>query len=175
MTISQGSKFGSIGFDLQNRKALIWDGGNVAFSATNTSTVGLALVKILSAPNLEATRNQHVFLASHTVTQNEMLAALEKLTAESWETSNVDSALVIKEKTAEFRGGNSKAAFPLIQSTIFGKPGFCNFADKAWNETLSLPKEDLEADLKEILQGRKQEAFDQPMGRYPDWSNPVTK
>jgi len=175
MEISQGSRFGSIGFDFQNRKASIWDGGDVAFSATNTSAVGLALVKILSAPNLEATRNQHVFLASHTVTQNEMLAALERLTGQVWETSSVDSALLIKEKTEEFRAGNSKAAFPLIQSTIFGKPGFCNFTGKTWNEKLGLPKEDFEADLKDILQGRKPESFGEPLGHYPDWSNPGSK
>ncbi|KAF2815515.1 NAD(P)-binding protein [Mytilinidion resinicola] len=170
-----GSKFGSIGFDFQNRKAAIWDGGDVAFSATNTSTVGLALVRSLSAPNLEATRNRHVFLASHTVTQNEMVTALEKLTGQSWEISNVDSALVIEGKSKEFRDGNSKAAFPLIQSSIFGKPGFCNFTGKTWNEKLGLPKEDFEADLKDILEGRKPEPFGRQVGRYPDWSDPGSK
>jgi len=104
-----------------------------------------------------------------------MLAALEKLTGQSWGTSSVDSTLVIKEKTKEYCDGNSKAAFPLIQSSIFGKPGLCNFTGRTWNEKLGLPNEDLEADLKDILEGRKPEPFGQQVGRYPDWSDPGSK
>lgn len=79
----QGLKTGFLGFDIQNRSAMIWDSGDKTFTLTNLSTVGKAVVAVLQ--NAAEYTNKYVYVGSVTTSQNEILAALQKKTAKNWE------------------------------------------------------------------------------------------
>lgn len=148
-----------LGFNLKDRSAKIWDDGETPFSSTNLATIGQTVVRILLPKHLEETKNKIVYVASHTTTQNQILASFEKITTEKWKTERIDSAPLIEEVTAKIKAGASgpDVIFPIIQASILAG-GLGNLADhsaKVWNEKLGLPKEDLGADLKDILDGKK--------------------
>lgn len=81
---------GLVGFNINTKKALILNGGNRAFSTSNLSQIGNAVVAVLLKP--EETANQFIYVDSFTATQNEILAELEKVTGENWK---------VTESTAE--------------------------------------------------------------------------
>jgi hypothetical protein len=113
----------------------------------------------LLSEHLEQTKNKHVYVASHTVAQNQLLAAFEKITGQKWKVERVESAPLIADLSEKVKAGETGpgVVYPLIQATILGS-GLGNLADhsaKLWNEELGLPKENLDSDLKAILEGKK--------------------
>ncbi|KIW06038.1 uncharacterized protein PV09_03214 [Verruconis gallopava] len=150
-----GMKVGFLGFDLKKHTATIWDDGSASFSTTNLATIGDAVVRSLLPEHVEQTKNSHVYVHSHNTTQGQILATLEKITDEKWPVQRNDSAPLLQELTAKLKAGNfgPEVIYPLIQTVTFGS-GLGNLGDhstKSWNEKLGLPKEDLEANLRELL------------------------
>jgi hypothetical protein len=149
-----GHKVGFLGFNIKNKAATIWDTGKGAWSGTNLNTIGLALVNLLSDSNLASTANKYVYVASHTFTHNEILAAFERLTGEKWTVTHVDSKTSIAESKEKLAKHDHSAVGPLIQAAAFSDDGYGDFRTVPgglWNEKLGLPKENLDADLKALL------------------------
>jgi hypothetical protein len=69
-----------MGFDLASHKALIYNTGCDTYSTTRLSSIGLAVKNSLLPANTAATANRYVYISSFTVTQNQILASLEKAT-----------------------------------------------------------------------------------------------
>jgi hypothetical protein len=63
---------------MANHKATIWDSGDVKISTTTRATIGKAVAAVLAQP--EKTANQFLFISSFEITQNELVASLEKAT-----------------------------------------------------------------------------------------------
>lgn len=149
-----GLKVGFLGFDLANRKANIFDGGHAQFHVTNVATIGQAVVATLSTPDrFERTKNQYVRVASHKLSQLEILAALERVTGKTWTVTDMDSEPLVKdarEKLASGAGG-FEDAYALVRALFFSKVSLGLLGDDLWNEELGLPEEDLDAGLKAIL------------------------
>lgn len=150
-----GLKTGFLGFNLQERSAKIWDDGNTPFSTTNLALIGEAVVSILTPEHVQETKNTTVYVASHTTTQNKILAGFEKITGDKWKVEHVDSAALLEESTNKLKAGNFglDVIYSLIQTIAFGK-GLGNLGEhstKVWNQKLGLREEDFENDLKTVL------------------------
>jgi hypothetical protein len=143
---------------LNNKKATIWDSGDAPFSATNVNTIGLALVNLLGPSALNETANKYVYVASHTVSHNQLLKAFEKVTGASWSVKKENTKEIIPAELEKVKNHDYSGVAPLIQSAAFSDAGYgdsTKVKGGLWNDKLGLPKEDLESDLKAILEGKK--------------------
>lgn len=96
-----------MGFDLSKSPptALIFDGGDIKWSATTRRRIGEAVAKTLSSEHEEQTRNKIVYIEGVNATQNETLAILEKVSGRKFDVTHVDSQPYIKEKKHELDTG----------------------------------------------------------------------
>jgi hypothetical protein len=134
-----------LGFDLQSHKALIYDSGDVSWSATVLSTIGLAVARTLLKP--EETKNKFLFVYSISTTQTEILSVLQTFTGEKWHVENATIEETAKIGQEKLSRGDRSGALALILSTIFQEgwgSDFTRCTDTA-NHLLGLPEESLEA------------------------------
>ncbi|KAG5762211.1 hypothetical protein H9Q72_009692 [Fusarium xylarioides] len=136
------------GFNVAARTATLFDGGDVAYEATNLDQVGRAIAKSLK--NLEITRNQHVYVNSFTVTQNDILRALEKATGDKFQVSHGTVKGLWEAGAEQVRNGDPMGALAQISGAIYGKGGVANYSvDRSiWNDKIGLLGENLEEFVK---------------------------
>jgi hypothetical protein len=133
---------------------LIFDGGNRAFSATNLSQVGNAVVAVLSKP--EETANQFIYVDSFTATQNEILAELEKATGERWKVAEATTEEAKAEGQALFAKGDYSGLLLLLKAIFLGEGYGSDFTKDAvlGNEKLGLPNQDLVSTVTALAAGK---------------------
>ena len=133
---------------------MIFDGGNRAFSATNHSQVGNAVVAVLSKP--EETANQFIYVDSFTATQNEILAELEKATGERWRVTESTTEEAKAEGQALFAKGDYSGLLLLLKAIFLGEGYGSDFTKDAvlGNEKLGLPNQDLVSTVTALAAGR---------------------
>jgi hypothetical protein len=133
---------------------LIFDGGNRAFSATNLSQVGNAVVAVLSKP--EETANQFIYIDSFTATQNEILAELEKATGEKWKVTESTTEEAKAEGQALFARGDYSGLLLLLKAIFLGEGYGSDFTKDAvlGNEKLGLPNQDLVSTVTALAAGK---------------------
>ncbi|KAK1975801.1 NmrA-like family protein [Colletotrichum cereale] len=141
------------GLDAAARTVTIFDGGDIPFDATNLDQVGKAIAETLKRPDL--TRNQHVYVNSFTVTQNKVLAALEKATGDKFAVSQGSVEELWQGGAAQLEQGQPLGILAIIAGAFYGKGGVAHFsATKGlWNERLALPQEDLNEFIGNYIQG----------------------
>lgn len=149
-----GLKVGFLGFNAANKTVTIVDSGNATFSSTNLRYIGLAVVKALE--NAEATRNQYVYISGFRTSQNEILAAAEKITGEKWTVSKVSAKDHIAAGNEKLQRGDLSGFAPLIQAVTFGDDEQLGDLKKSglWNEKLGLVQESFEDSVKAGLSGK---------------------
>lgn len=146
-----GLEVGFLGFKVKEKTAQIWDDGSVPFSTSNLTTIGKAIVSLLSTPErLSATENKHVYIASHTVTQRDILASFEKVTGAKWDVEHIKSEEAGAKAKEQFEKGDYSAIPDLIRSAFLAPDELGNFGEKVSNDILGLQKENLEADVKRV-------------------------
>jgi len=142
--------------NIKEHKFYRWDSGAVPFSATNIPTIAKAIINLLSSSDrLGATANKYVFIASHTITLNELFDSVRKATpGEEWTVEHVDSKATAAKARDEFAKGNFYAAFDLIKYITFaeGLGDLGDFRKVVSNDLLGLEKEDLDADVKRVIE-----------------------
>ncbi len=84
-----GLESGWLDYQLEENRATIYDSGNKLWSTTTIRTVATAVVKVLL--KLDETKNKPLFVASFTVSQLQVLEALEKATGNKWTISRMTS------------------------------------------------------------------------------------
>jgi hypothetical protein len=133
------------GFNVRARTATLFDGGNIAYEATSLDQVGRGIAKSLK--NIDVTRNQYVYINSFTVTQNDVLHALERATGEKFELSEGTAHGLWETGTEQVKNGNPLGTLAQISSAIYGEGGAANYSvDKGlWNDKIGLAGENLEA------------------------------
>jgi hypothetical protein len=133
---------------------LIFDGGNRAFSATNLSQIGNAVVAVLSKP--EETANQFIYIDSFTATQNEILAELENATGEKWKVTESTTEEAKAEGQALFAKGDYSGLLLLLKAIFLGEGYGSDFTKDAvlGNEKLSLPNQDLVSTVTALAPGK---------------------
>lgn len=138
-------------FNLPERKADIIDDGNVKSSQATLAQIARATVRILQRP--EKTKNRMLFIQSFCVSQNEILASLEKAMPHKerkWEITRYESEAFIKEKKALADAGDLQAIEDLvfvlgaIDGNWEGKPDFAM-------ELLGLEEEDLDEVVQKVV------------------------
>ena len=139
---------------IKARKARLFDGGDIRFSTTTLSTIGLATVKMLQKD--EETKNRMMYIQSFCITQNEVLKVLKRHLDEGkeWEVEQVSSETFIKQMKDKIdknpNGDNAAATEDLvsvvgiIDSNWEGKDDFAN-------DLLGVGGEDLDGVVKKAL------------------------
>jgi hypothetical protein len=150
-----GFKRGTI-VDIKNKTATVWDGGDVPFSTTNLVTIGQTLVKLLTdSAAYEDSKNKYIYLASHTTTQNKVIAAAEKATGEKFEVTKVDGAERIAEGKEKLAKGDLSGVRYLIASVAYASNAGDALADYRefgiFNDKHGVKDVSLEEDVKNLV------------------------
>ncbi|KAI8722734.1 NmrA domain-containing protein [Fusarium sp. LHS14.1] len=151
---------GLLGFDLENHEARIYNGGDIPFSTGLRDLAAQALYALLTNPErLEEAKNKYIHVASYTVTQNDILAVVEKLTGQKWKVQHLTSKEVLPEALADIKKGLNWGLGHQVQAILFDRgsdgQGIGDFRPLGiWNEKLYLPQSTLEQDLKGPLAGK---------------------
>ena len=143
------------GINVAARTATVFDGGDIPYEATNLDQVGRAIAKSLK--NLAITQNQHVYINSFTVTQNEVVEALGRATAVKFALSQGTVDGLWEDSFAQVKAGMLGGTLGLIAAAIYGKGGLAHFSETngLWNEKLGLPQEDLAQCVEAVVAGQK--------------------
>ncbi|EEA19187.1 hypothetical protein TMatcc_010265 [Talaromyces marneffei ATCC 18224] len=143
------------GLNVPASTVTIFDGGDISFEATNLFQVGRAIAKCLKKPDLS--KNQYVYVNSFTVTQNRVLAALEKAAGKKFTVSESTVEQLWADGAENVKAGQPMGILAMIAGAIYGKGGLARFSmtKGLWNEKLDLPQEDLDECVKEYLAGKK--------------------
>lgn len=110
-------KFPMMGFDVQNRKAIIYDEGSEGFTGTTLEGIGQAVVGTLQNP--DATANRFLKVQSIQTCQNELLEAFEKVTGKKWEVTRTTSKELIESGQADFATGAGLWRLKLAVATLY--------------------------------------------------------
>lgn len=139
------------GWNLSTRSASIFDGGNIPYEATNLDQVGRGIAKCLKNPGL--TRNQYVYVNSFTITQNEVLKALEENMKEKFTVSQGRVEQLWEEGASQVKAGEPLGVLSMLSGAIYGKGNLAYFSSTKglWNDCLNLPQERLGEFLKKYL------------------------
>lgn len=148
-----GLKVSFLGFNAQNKTATIIDSGNATFSTTNLGTIGESVVKALE--KAEATKNQYVYVSGFQTSQNEILAAAEKITGEKWTVSKTSAKDLITKGNELLQKGDFSGLGPLIQAITFGDEQLGDLKPSGlWNEKLGLTQDSFEDSIKAGFAGK---------------------
>lgn len=145
-----------IGFmiNLKDHTATLYDGGGVQFSATRLSTIGRAIVAV--SRNLEATRNQHLYVHDASITQNKLIELAKGLDNEQWSTTTVSTVDIERNAyqllESEIQEDLVKASLGFISRACWGLGYGGDFAEKIDNELLGVPLMSQD-DIKDMLKG----------------------
>jgi Na+-translocating ferredoxin:NAD+ oxidoreductase RnfG subunit len=141
-------------FDILNRTATIWDGGNKSFSLTKEKQLGQAVISILEHPR--DTSNQYLYVPSVETTQKEIVAALEKASGARWTIYETTTEEQFSAAIEKLSAGDFSGAFTLVRATCFGNtPGLrANYVQeqKLANDVLGLEMESVENTVRRVVQ-----------------------
>lgn len=137
-------KFPTFGFDIANRRAIIYDSGTERFTATTLAGIASAVVGVLRhAPD---STNRHLLVRSVETCQNEVLAAFETATGEKWPVTHATAADLLARGREKLANGDGSWTLDIIVGQLFeeGKNrSIVVAADKADNGLLGMPEENL--------------------------------
>ncbi|KAK6819143.1 Oxidoreductase aprR [Aspergillus parasiticus] len=140
-----------LGYNLSQQHATILNEGSDRWSATTRATVGLAVKNSLLIP--EKTSNRYLFIDTVTVSQTDVLLALQKMTGTEWGVDYVDA----EEQKHIALGNLSKGhliGIPMLMRYITCVNGYGgNYLDyeTSANEILSLPVRNVDEVITSIL------------------------
>ena len=142
---------GSIGFDIANHTATLYDDGKHLVSGTTLDHIGKAVAATLRHPEL--TLNKRIFITDATFTQQQALSLFEKYTKTKWTVNNVATASLLKQADESIaKGDMMQAAFPQLLALYFGGQGACDFESKRSNKALGMEARSLEDIIKEVVE-----------------------
>ncbi|KAK6212154.1 oxidoreductase [Colletotrichum tabaci] len=124
--------------DIKDKRAVLRDGGNVLFSTSRLSTVGQAVVGVLSHPS--ETANRAVYVKDIDATQNQIISVAKELDPSgSWTIQESQTAIEEQEALAGLKSGHVDIGVisKLLFRAIFGV-GYGGKFDKVDNELLGV-------------------------------------
>jgi len=148
------------GFDFKNRTVTLFDDGNTKINTSTWPQCGRAVASLLSlkvardseddkSPTLTDFKNKCAYISSFTISQNDMLESVLRVTGtdlNAWKVTKVSVKEYYKSGVEEFQKGNRIGFAQLLYSRAFFPESSGNFgATKGLhNDSLGLPKEDLD-------------------------------
>ncbi|SPN96511.1 uncharacterized protein DNG_00039 [Cephalotrichum gorgonifer] len=167
---------GLLGFDLKNKEARIYNGGDVPVSMGPRQLTAQAMYTLLTNPErFEEARNQYIHIASYTVTQNEILAVVERLTGEKLKVINVTSEETLPQALEEVKRGKNRGLAAQVQAILYGQDAQGELLGDfrplgIWHEKLNLLPTTLEQDLRGPLAGNWKGILHWQPEELPDYS-----
>ena len=130
------------------------DGGDHAFSVSNVSQIGNAVVSVLSKP--KETANQFAYVQSFTTTQNRILAEFEKVSGKKWEVTHSTTIAAADGGAKLLSKGEFSGLLLLLKAIMLGEGYGGNFVEDVenGNELLGLPEQSLEDSVEAIVSGK---------------------
>ncbi|TPX10757.1 uncharacterized protein E0L32_008326 [Thyridium curvatum] len=148
---------GWLDYHLKDNRAVVYDSGDTRWSTTTIGTAALAVARVLV--NAASTKNRPIFVASFTVSQRQVLEALEKATGAKWDVATMTSAEAIKKAKEMDNADYSEGLKLLILMLMYADDvdRGANFEKDALlcNETLGLPVEDLAEVVQRVVKNFK--------------------
>ncbi|KAJ5546768.1 isoflavone reductase family protein [Penicillium frequentans] len=154
-----GLESGWLDYYLKERLVTIYDSGDKPWSTSTLGTASAAVVKVLLKP--EETTNRPIYVASFTVSQRQVLEALEKATGTTWEVQRMSSEDALKKAaeldTKDYSDGLKLLVLMLLYAD--DKDRGANFEKDGLlcNKLLGLPEEDLTEVVNRVV---KQQTLD---------------
>jgi hypothetical protein len=154
------------GFDFQNKKAYMIDGGSLKINTSTWDQCGRAVATLFSLPVLPQDandksltvshwRNGQVHISSFFISQRDMFDSVLRVTGEKesdWTIVNENAQERYKQVQELMKEGGASAGKGYIQcmyTRIFYNDGSGQYNDKLDNDKLGLPTEDLDEATKE--------------------------
>lgn len=145
------------GFSLAEKKMTIFDGGNIEFEITSLAQIGRSVVAILEHPDESA--NQYVYVNSSTVTQNQILKALEEFSGEKFEVTQAKMEDVSRDSKEKIKSDPAQGStfiqgsFAAIMLIVMNHGGYNKYSKTKglWNKRLGLPDEKFEDTVKAMV------------------------
>ena len=141
-----------MGWDVPAGRATVYDSGDQPYEATTMRQIGRAVAGVLKHP--DETKNKYIYVNSFTLTQNQVVGALEKASGVKFQVTKSTTKEIGDEGYRNAENGNPGLGFPqIVTSAIYGYGGMNNFSAnrELANEMFGLPKESLEETIKEVL------------------------
>ncbi|KAL4965261.1 aromatic alcohol reductase [Aspergillus stella-maris] len=140
--------------DFGSQSAILYNGGDVRFSATLLSDVARAVVGVVEC--LDETRNRVVYVQSAAVTQNQLLGYVKERDGKDWNVTVKGTEEVRKESLDEMaKGEQADIDGAMLGFCIVGSwdPEYgCDFSGHLDNELLGM-RELTEAELRGVVGG----------------------
>jgi len=118
---------------IPERFAEILDGGDHLFSASRLSTIGKAVVAILT--HFEESKNRQIYIQDIVLSQNLLLVLAQRYTkGERWTIKKADTEELVKESDEKLKNGADPTEFWLriqyIKKVVYS--GTCKAVLKSW-------------------------------------------
>jgi len=140
-----GLEAGWLDYDLKAKRARIFDSGKTKWSTTTIDTAAATIVRVLLKP--DATANRAVHVASFTVSQEEVLEALEKASGVAWQVEKITSSQALKKAHELDNADHSEGLKLLILLLLYSDDADrgANFEKSGLldNDLLGLPSENM--------------------------------
>lgn len=148
---NQGIPNGVWGFSLSDRTATIFDTGEARFDSTTIPAMTRSVVSVLQKPADSA--NKYLLIRSFTVSQSEILAALEDITQSKWSVSYVNAENLRQEGWKMLAGGNPKEGIEnIVRGALFqGKKDISVSQDVLANTQLGIQTTNLRDYLESMV------------------------
>lgn len=150
---------GLLGINVPGHSATIFDGGDIAFEATNLAQIGRTVAAVLAPEHLSDTANRYVYVNSFTITQNQMVKAFEAASGKQFTLTQMSADAFMQGAQEKMRADPEHGetwetgARESILLIMINYLKCCEYSKTKglWNEKLGLPKESLEDTIKEAL------------------------
>ncbi|KAL2684606.1 hypothetical protein Neosp_005685 [[Neocosmospora] mangrovei] len=146
------------GINVKERKAEIWNGGNVKANTSTLKRVGAAVAELLSRPEeeLSAYKNKPFYVSSFCISQREMLESVQRVTGTTdadWEIKEKDIYEFGKECDERLMKGEMMAALEKLSSLLLREGLGGNYNHKVVDmERFGLQQEDLDEVVKGAIE-----------------------
>jgi len=134
-----------LGIDLVNKKATLIDNGSLKVNHTTLSSIGDAIVGILSKP--ASVKNREVRIHDFYVSQQEILKIAEEELGK-FEVTNVSSSELTRTSEA---AGNFEALYGLVKVATWGPTSSAAWGVEDDSKSLGLKAKDLRAEVVKVI------------------------
>lgn len=136
---------------MKARTAKLYDQDAPArFNTTTLAKAGQAVVSILQHP--AETQNRFVYPSSFTLTNIELIEALERVSGNKWTTTPASTYDLEKQGNERLTKGDKYGAYDLVVAAVFRQGAGSDYAvRKSDNQLLGLNDEDLDEVLAQVL------------------------
>ncbi|KAI1628806.1 NmrA-like family protein [Exophiala viscosa] len=148
-----GLRSGLLNIDVKKRTARVFDDGKARFSNSTLADIGLATAKVLQHTGDARLKNKLVYSQSLSTTQNDLIAAVEKVIGAKIDIEEVSSEEYIQKNKAQLtgKGDDGEATEELVSVEGIVNADWEKKGDAFVNEVLGMPKRTLDQLVKEAL------------------------